>query len=113
MNEALRISRARRNVEFGMFINKIVEHPGKISKPVIRQMKKYERQFKASVNDRILGEMIQGSLKVLAEVELYVKARNAGDEIGAKRHLDESVRLWNENDIIANRISEELENHGD
>ncbi|MED3911208.1 hypothetical protein P4597_18925 [Peribacillus simplex] len=108
MNEALRISRARRNVEFGMLINHIVEHPGKISKPVIRQLAKYKRQFKASVNDRILGEMIQGSLKVLAEVELYVKARNAGDKLGAKRYLDESVRLWNENDIIATRIAEEL-----
>ncbi|MBD8138511.1 hypothetical protein IFR10_23835 [Bacillus sp. CFBP 13597] len=108
MNDALRISRAQRNVRFGMFINRIVEHPGKISKPVIRQLAKYKRQFEASVSDRILGEMIQGSLKVLAEVELYVKARNAGDELGAKRHLDESVRLWNENDIIATRIAEEL-----
>lgn len=108
MNEAMRVSRAQRNLEFGMFINRIVEHPDKISKPVIRQLAKYKRQFEASVNDKILGEMIQGSLKVLAEVELYVKARNAGDEIGSKRHLDESVRLWAINDLIATRIAEEL-----
>ncbi|MDW7616973.1 hypothetical protein SC499_20205 [Peribacillus simplex] len=108
MNEALRISRAQRNLEFGMLINRIVEHPGKISKPVIRQLAKYKRQFEASANDKVLGEVIRASLKVLAEVELYVKARNAGDEIAEKRHLNESIRLWGESDLIANRIAEEL-----
>lgn len=89
MNEALRIIRAQRNLELGMFINRIVEQ-GKISKPVIRQLVKYKRQFEASANDKVLGEVIRASLEVLAEVELYVKARNAGDEVGAKRHLDET-----------------------
>ncbi|MBT2603952.1 hypothetical protein J7E55_13165 [Bacillus sp. ISL-53] len=108
MNDALRISRARRNVEFGMFINRIVEHPGKISKPVTRQLAKYKRQFEASVSDRILGELIESHLRVLEQVEIYVKARNAGDELNEKRYLNESVRLWEEGDLIATRIAEEL-----
>ncbi|MED4687410.1 hypothetical protein [Peribacillus frigoritolerans] len=108
MNDAIRLSRAQRNVKFGIFINRVIEHPGKIWKPVTRQLMKYKQQFEATVNDKVLGEVIQSNLKVLEEVELYVKARNAGDEIAEKRHLSESIRIWNEGDIIATRIAEEL-----
>ncbi|MEF2096426.1 hypothetical protein V3595_17320 [Bacillus sp. CFBP9009] len=108
MNDEMRASRARRTVEFGILINRLIKHKGKISKPVIRQLAKYKRQFEASANDKILGEIIQAHLKVLAEVELYVKARNAGDEMGEKGHLDESIRLWDEGDVVTNRIVEEL-----
>lgn len=108
MNDATRISRAQRNLKFGIFINRVIEHPGKISKPVTRQLTKYKRQFEATVNDKVLGEVIQSNLRVLEQVELYVKARNAGDEIAEKRHLNESIRLWDEGSEITNRICEEL-----
>ncbi|MFJ7201891.1 hypothetical protein, partial [Streptomyces sp. NPDC098926] len=82
--------------------------PGKISKPVTRQLTKYKHQFEATVNDKILGEVIQSNLRVLEQVELYVKARNAGNQIAEKRHLNESIRLWDEGSEITNRICEEL-----
>lgn len=108
MNDEMRLSRAKRNLEFGIFINRVIEHPGKVSRPVLRHLAKYKRQFEASVNDKVLGELIKANLRVLEEVELFAKACNAGDQLGEKRHLSESIRLWDESDVVATRIAEEL-----
>lgn len=109
MNDELRASRAKKALKFGILINGIIENDGKISRPVIRQLAKFKRSFNATSNDPILGEMIRHHLLVLAEVELYIRAHNAGDEVGAKRHKSESERLWDEGDVITNRIIEEVD----
>ncbi|PJN90584.1 hypothetical protein [Bacillus sp. mrc49] len=108
MYDALRKSRAQRALDFGVYINKLDAHEGKFSKNVSRHLKKLSRQFTATSNDKVLGDMIKADLLVLAEVELFVAARNAGDEVTELKARKRAHLLWEEKDIIATRIAEEL-----
>lgn len=113
MHEKLRETRAKRALEFGVLINAILKKETKVPRSFIRQLAKFKRKFIASSNDSILGPMIRQHLLVLDAMVEYVKAHNAGDEVGAKRRLNEATRLWNEGDTITYKIIEEVEKHGD
>ncbi|MFE3973275.1 MULTISPECIES: hypothetical protein [unclassified Peribacillus] len=108
MNDALRKARAQRHLEFGILCQRIDEHEGKFSRNVLRRLSKCRSQFNATVNDQILGELIKSNLSCLAEMELFVKARNAGDSVAEYKHRKEATRLWDEGSVIAIRITEEL-----
>ena len=111
MNDAMRKSRAEKILKFGIYINGLLEHKGDgFSRKVFRRLADYRRQFKAVANDSILSEVLKIDLLIIDEVEQFVAAKNAGDEVGAKRHRAEVIRLWNVGDLILNRINEELKN---
>jgi hypothetical protein len=108
MYDALRKSRAERSLEFGRYINKLDVHEGKFSKNVSRHLKKLRRQFTATANDKILGDMIKADLLILTEIERFVAARNAGEDIAEIKARKNAIQLWEEKDAITNRIAEEL-----
>lgn len=108
MYDALRKSRAERSLEFGRYINKLDAHEGKFSNNVNRHLKKLRRQFTATSNDKLLGLMIKSDLLILTEIELFVAARNAGDRVAEFKHRKNAIQLWEEKDVITNRIVEEL-----
>ncbi|MFD6439370.1 hypothetical protein ACFWDG_06060 [Peribacillus sp. NPDC060186] len=108
MYDALRKSRAQRSLDFGRYINKLDSHEGKFSKNVSRHLQKLRRQFTATANDSVLGDMIKSDLLVLTEVEKFVAARNAGDEIAEARHRKNAILQWEETSRIATQVAEEL-----
>ncbi|WP_335504233.1 hypothetical protein [Bacillus sp. JJ722] len=93
-------------------INEIVEYEGKIPRKPIQQLRKLKRQFKAAIGDELLSEIIKTDLLVITEVEQYIIAHNRGDTVGAKRHQNESERLWEETDELIYQVIDEVNANG-
>ncbi|WP_019241355.1 MULTISPECIES: hypothetical protein [Bacillus] len=108
----MRVKQTEKLVEFGVLINRIAEYQSKVPRNIVRQLNKHIKWLNANQNDAIFGKLITANLRVAEQVELYVKARNAGDEMGATEAKKKSEELWHLTELLANHIHREMMRSG-
>ena len=77
MNESIKQLRLAQSREFNTFCDKILAHEGSYSKPVIQELRRYQRVFTAILGYDEFRELASDDLQRLLVIEFYIQERNA------------------------------------